>query len=101
MSQLEEAGAEDLCSLMNQVMCLQPHFGSGGDLAEYLEALTALERQGELRVRMYWVEQGRTIYGDVVTSEIPECRAAFQFDPADRIWRWTATARQLVEVPDG
>lgn len=48
MLQLEESGEEDVCSLLNQLMGAQPYFGSGTDLAEYLEALTALEAQGEL-----------------------------------------------------
>ena len=47
--QLEEAGEEDICSLLNQLMGAQPYFGSGIDLAEYLSALAALERQRDCR----------------------------------------------------
>jgi hypothetical protein len=99
MSQLEEAGEEDLCSLLNQLMSVQPYFGSGVDLAEYLEALATLERAGELRVREYRLEEGRTVYGDVLSGVVTRPSTAFAFDPAERIWRWQAPTRQMVELP--
>ena len=99
MSQLEEAGEEDVCSLLNQVMGAQPYFGSGRDLAEYLEAVTALENQGELRVREYRIEGGRNVYADVVTG-VDRPTAAFQYDSADQLWKWKGVARQMVELPE-
>lgn len=100
MSQLEEAGEEDICSLLNQVMGAQPYFGSGADLAEYLEALTALEAQGELRVRGYRIEAGRTTYLDDRSGAAARRAARFSFDPIKRMWTWNGTDRQIVEVPD-
>ena len=100
MSQLEEAGEEDICSLLNQVMGAQPYFGSGADLAEYLEALTALEAQGELRVRGYRIEAGRTAYLDVRSGSASRPAAWFNYDPIGRMWKWEGIDRQMVEVPD-
>jgi hypothetical protein len=100
MLQLEEAGEEDICSLFNQVMGAQPYFGSGDDLAEYLDALTALEAQGELRVREYRNESGRTVFLSVVTGMASRPAILFRFDPNERIWRWTRVTRQMVELPD-
>ena len=100
MSQLEEAGEEDICALLNQVMGAQPNFGSGADLAEYLEALTALEAQGELRVRRYRIDAARTVYLDVRTGSASRPAAWFSFDPVERMWKWNGVDRQMVEVPD-
>lgn len=100
MTQLEEAGEEDLCSLLNQVMGVQPYFGSGRDLAEYLEAIDALEKSGELRVRGYRTQEGRTIYSDFIAGGRAERLARLKFDEAGRIWKWTSQERQLVEVPE-
>jgi hypothetical protein len=65
MLQLEGAGEEDICSLLNQVMGAQPYFGSGADLTQYLEAPNTLEAQGELVVREYHLEGARTVFGKV------------------------------------
>lgn len=100
MSQLEEAGEEDICSLLNQIMGAQPYFGSGEDLAEYLEALTALEAQGELRVRGYRIEAGRTAYLDFKRGSESRPAASFNFDPVERMWQWIGADRQMVELPD-
>ena len=99
MSHLEEAGEEDICALLNQVMGAQPYFGSGADLAEYLDVLTALEAQGELRVRGYRIEAGRTVFLDVRNGGPSRPAACFSFDPIERLWKWAGTERQMVEVP--
>lgn len=100
MSQLEEAGEEDICSLLNQLMGVQPYFGSGTDLAQYLEAITALESRGDLRVRAYRIENGRTVYEGVLVGSATRPAGAFRFDPVARIWKWKAPTRLMVEVPD-
>ena len=100
MSHLEEAGEEDICSLLNQVMGAQPYFGSGADLAEYLEALAALEAQGELRVRAYRIRTGRTIYLDVQSGSASRPAPSFSFDPIERMWKWNGIDRRMVEVTD-
>jgi hypothetical protein len=100
MSQLEEAGEENICSLLNQVMGAQPYFGSGADLAEYLEALAALEAEGERRVRGYRMDAGRTAYLDVRRASASRPAAWFSFDPIERTWKWNGIDRQMVEVPD-
>jgi len=100
MSQLEEAGEEDICSLLNEVMGAQPYFGTGADLAEYLEALTALEAQGELHIRGYRIEAGRTAYLEVQSGSASRPASWFSFDPIERMWKWNGIDRQVVEVPD-
>jgi len=100
MLQLEEAGEEDICSLLNQVMGAQPYFGSGADLSEYLEALTVLEAQGELLVREYRIEGGRTAYLDVLSGPASRPETAFLFDARERLWKWQRPTRQMVELPD-
>jgi hypothetical protein len=100
MSQLEEAGEEDLCSLLNEVMGAQPYFGSGTDLTEYLEAISELEAKQELRVREYRIESGRTVYADVLVGSATRPATAFGFDSVARRWKWNGTTRQMVEVPD-
>jgi hypothetical protein len=98
--ELEEAGEEDLCSLLNTLMGRQSFFGSGDDLAEVLEALAALEARGELRVREYRIEGGSTVFGEVLEGSDTRLPAAFEFDSAAGIWRWKDTTRQMVELPD-
>jgi hypothetical protein len=100
MIQLEEAGEEDICSLLNQVMSAHPFFGSGIELAEYLDAVTALERQGELRVRGYRINEGRTSYLGVLSGSASRPPTWFSFDPISRIWKWNAVDRQMVEIVD-
>lgn len=100
MSQLEEAGEEDLCSLMNHVMGLQKHFGSGADLADYLNAIASLEEQGELQVRKYRLNEGKSIPGEIVVQDIADRSAGFRFDPLERLWRWNNEVRLSVELPD-
>lgn len=100
MSRLEEAGEEDVCSLLNQVMGSQTYYGSGADLSEYLEALADLEVQGELRVRKYRIEGGRSAYLDIVSGSESRPVSAFSFDSKAGIWKWHGTARQMVEVPE-
>jgi hypothetical protein len=100
MLHLEEAGEEDVCSLLNQVMGSQPYYGSGTDLSEYLEALAELEAQGELRVRQYRIEGARTAYLDSLSGRESRPVSAFSFDSKTGIWKWTETTRQMVEVPD-
>ena len=100
MLQLEEAGEEDICALLNQVMGSQPYFGSGVDLSEYLDALTALEALGELRVRQYRIEEGRTVYLDCVGGGATRPESAFNFDIEESVWMWKPTIRQMVEVSD-
>jgi hypothetical protein len=100
MLELEEAGEEDICSLLNRVMGVQPHFGSGADLSEYLEALATLERQGELCVRQYRIEGGRHVGLDLASGGLSRPATAFRFDPEERIWNWKEFIRQMVELPD-
>jgi len=100
MSELEEAGEEDICSLLNQLMGVQPYFGSGTDLTEYLDAVTALESRGDLRVRAYRIEAGRRVYGNVLVGPETRPARAFSFDSAAGIWKWREPTRQMVEVPD-
>ena len=100
MSRYEEAGEEDICSLLNEVIGAQPYFGSGMDMAVYLEALSAIEAQGELRVRAYRVQGGRTEFLDVRRGSASRPAEWFSFDPVQRIWMWNGTDRQMVEVPD-
>jgi hypothetical protein len=100
MSQVEEAGEEDLCSLLNQVMGVQTYFGSGQDLSEYLAAVAALRAKGELCIRDYEVRNGHTIHGDVVDESATNWAGSFQFDDVERIWKWITQPRRLVEVPD-
>jgi hypothetical protein len=99
MSRLEEAGEEDLCSLLNEVMGVQPYFGSGKDLAEYLSAIDALKLQGELTLRGYRIEEGLTVHTDAMLEQATECRSAFEFDQVRRCWKWVGSPRQMVEVP--
>ncbi len=98
MLQLEEAGEEDMCSLLNELMGHQPYFGTGTDLTEYFEAITALEKQGELTVREYYIQDGRTVYGDVLSGGTSRCVEALFFDSASRRWKWKSATRQMVEV---
>ena len=100
MLQLEEAGEEDICSLLNQVMGAQPYFGSGADLAQYLEALSTLEAQGELLVREYRLEGGRTVLGKLLVGSASRPATAFTFDFVEKGWIWKALTRQMVELPD-
>ena len=79
-------------------MGAQAYFGSAADLAEYLEALTVLEAQGELHVRGYRIEAGRTAYLDVRSGSA--LQALFSFNPIERVWKWNGIDRQMVEVPD-
>lgn len=98
MLQLEEAGEEDICSLLNEIMGEQRYYGTGTDLSEYLDALSVLEAQGELRVREYSIENGRTRYGDVLVGKDARPLDAFQYDSDSGAWRWKSATRQLVEV---
>jgi hypothetical protein len=100
LSQLDEAGEEDICSLLNEVMRTRPSFGSGTDLAEYLEAISDLESAQKLRVREYRIEPGNTAFGDVLVGPATRPAGAFGFDQSERIWRWRGAARLMVEVPD-
>ncbi|HEU6451279.1 MAG TPA: hypothetical protein VFT57_07645 [Gemmatimonadaceae bacterium] len=100
MSELEEAGEEDICSLLNQLMGAQPYFGSGLDLAEYLGALATLEAQGELIVRQYRIENGHYVLGHILVGSSTRPPTAFVFDAAQRVWTWESPIRQMVEVPD-
>lgn len=100
MIQLEEAGEEDICSLLNQVMGAQPYFGSGADLVQYLEALRTLETQGELLVREYRYEEGRRVFGNLLVGSATRPATLFGFDSTEGIWKWNGSIRQLVEVPD-
>jgi hypothetical protein len=97
MTQLEEAGEEDICSLLNSVMGAQSYYGSGVDLAEYLEALTVLETQGELLVREYAFDDGRRVPGVVLVGNETRPASNFAFDPAEGLWRWTGAVRQNVD----
>lgn len=100
MSQLEEAGEEDICSLLNEVMSAQPYYGTGEDLHEYLDALAVGESLGQLRLREYRIEDGRTVHGDVITTDLARGRTAFSFDTLEAAWRWRSSGRIVVEVRD-
>lgn len=100
MIQLDEAGEEDICSLLNQVMGAQPNFGSGDDLAEYLDALTVLEDQGELVIIEYRIEKGHYINLGIVAGKASRPVSAFAFDLNENIWKWGNQVRQMVELPD-
>jgi hypothetical protein len=95
---LEEAGEEDICSMLNEVMGAQRYFGSGADLAEYLDALAALEARGDLRVREYQIEDGRTTYLGVAAGAAGRPLSSFRFDVAQGIWVWSGRIRQMAEV---
>ena len=97
---LEEAGEEDICALLNQLMELQPYFGTGIDLSEYLAAITLLESQGELQVREYQILNGRTVFLDVLCGEKARCPEAFSFDGEGANWKWNNPIRQMVEVSE-
>ncbi len=101
MLRLEEAGEEDICSLLNEVMGAQPYCGSGVDLAEFIDAIVALETQSELQLREYEIKEGRTVFGDLVQAQVLRSSSAFSFDSQARIWNWGEPRRILVEVPDG
>jgi hypothetical protein len=98
--QLQEAGEEDLCSLLNQVMSGGPYFGSGGDLTEYLWAISFLETKGRIRVREYRIEEGNTVYGGLLVGDRSRLPTSFMFDRAENIWKWRGASRQVVELPD-
>ena len=100
MTRLEEAGEDDLCALLNDVMGAQPYFGSGRDLSEYLSAIDALEQQGDLCLRGYRIEEGRTVYADLQHKNTTMRRAAFEFDSVVGCWKWIGSPRQMVELPD-
>ena len=99
MIQLEEAGEEDLCGLLNQVVGLFPYYGSGIDLAEYLEAIDLLERQGELRVRSYQIVNGYSVLGAIRTDSAIGAGTSFRFDADELMWKWLPTERLRVELP--
>ena len=76
MIQLEEAGEEDICSLLNQVTSLWSDYGTGDDLKEYLEALSELEAKNELQVQEYRKDGPYDFFLGVVTggaSRPPDC----------------------------
>jgi hypothetical protein len=64
LHELEEAGEDDLCGLLNVVQKLHPSYGTGPDLIEYLEAIAVLESHGELKVQMYQQIDGRDVFGE-------------------------------------
>jgi hypothetical protein len=101
MMQLQEAGEEDICSLLNQIQTTQPHYGSGEDLAEYLKALSVLEDHEMLQVREYrtWDKPG--VNGTVLTGTASRPPTAFHFDSAEGYWKWKRDPRQLVVLPHG
>lgn len=98
LHELEEAGEDDLCALLNTVMPPKPHYGSGDDLAEFLQAIALLENQRKVRVREYW-DDGRRRFGDAVGKD-RRPPSSFRFDAAERYWEWLGAKRQLVEVEE-
>lgn len=101
MTQLEEAGEEDMCSLLNTVMGAQPYFGSGADLAEYLQAIDALLARGDLQVREYRFEGAKRVLGPLQEGDTIKTTQRFAFDATERLWRCKSDIRMNVELPDG
>ncbi|MEM7248106.1 MAG: hypothetical protein AAF533_22425 [Acidobacteriota bacterium] len=100
MSLLEEAGEEDVCSLLNELMREQSDFGSGTDLQEYLAALVGLEKLGQLQAREYRIDEGRTQFGPVVACAALRGLGGHQFDRDDSLWKWGRPVRVMIEVVD-
>lgn len=94
LTELEEAGEEDICSLLNQViavhMGVQPYPGSRLVVDEYLAGLQQLVRMGEVAIREYRITNG---------ARGPDS-ASFTFDPGERIWTWQGTTRLMVRATE-
>ena len=99
MIALDEAGEEDICALLNEVMKAQEYYGSGADLDEYLNALQRLEQMGELLIREYRFVGNRMAYGRTADAGVSD--ALFRFDPREGFWTWKGESRLMVQVTNG
>lgn len=100
MIQLEEAGEEDLCGLLNEVMSQQPYYGTGTDLCEFLTAIESLQRQGEIKMRGYRLQGESTDFFSISSEPVTNLHAELKFNSGSRFWEWTDVTRQMVELPD-
>lgn len=100
MLQLEEAGEEDLISLLNYAMGLMPSYGTGEDVKEFLEAIDTLEKQGELQTKSYQPSDMMN-RAAITDDEKSHRKSNILFDTSDGIWKWKGVRRLMIEVTDG
>ncbi len=98
MIQLEEAGEEDFCSLLNQILCLFSNFGTGEDLSEYFEAIDNLVAMNE--IKFVGVEAIERLTGVKDRLGATAHREQFRFDHIQGIWVWQLSERLTVVVVD-
>ncbi len=96
MIQLEEAGEEDACSLVNQMMSLNTYFGTGQDLDEYLQVIDNLLAMKE--IQLVGADSVRTLGGVRERNRLSDYRDRYLFDFLQGIWVWQLDERLSIEV---